>query len=251
MDKFMADLMEVFSNEKYHQEFLAGTWETLYSTILATLVAYALGLILGVLLVVGEENGVLPLPRPVMKALNVVINILRSVPFLILMIIVLPLSKVLVGTQIGTIASIPPLVIAAAPFVARLVEASLREMDKGVLEAAQAMGCTPFQIIRKVLLPECLPSLISGFTTSFITILSYGAMSGAIGGGGLGKIAINYGYYRYQPAVMLVAVVLIVILVQIFQSLGTYFAVSLDRRITNKRSKAAGKKHRAEKAGLQ
>ena len=251
MDKFMADLMEVFSNEKYLQEFLTGTWETLYSTILATLVAYALGLILGVLLVVGEENGVLPLPRPVMKALNVVINILRSVPFLILMIIVLPLSKVLVGTQIGTIASIPPLVIAAAPFVARLVEASLREMDKGVLEAAQAMGCTPFQIIRKVLLPECLPSLISGFTTSFITILSYGAMAGAIGGGGLGKIAINYGYYRYQPAVMLVAVVLIVILVQIFQSLGTYFAVSLDRRITNKRSKAAGKKHRAEKAGLQ
>ena len=251
MDKFMADLMEVFSNEKYLQEFLTGTWETMYSTILATLVAYALGLILGVLLVAGEENGVLPLPRPVMKALNVVINILRSVPFLILMIIVLPLSKVLVGTQIGTIASIPPLVIAAAPFVARLVEASLREMDKGVLEAAQAMGCTPFQIIRKVLLPECLPSLISGFTTSFITILSYGAMSGAIGGGGLGKIAINYGYYRYQPAVMLVAVVLIVILVQIFQSLGTYFAVSLDRRITNKRSKAAGKKHRAEKAGLQ
>ena len=230
MDKFMADLMEVFSNEKYLQEFLTGTWETLYSTILATLVAYALGLILGVLLVVGEENGVLPLPRPVMKALNVVINILRSVPFLILMIIVLPLSKVLVGTQIGTIASIPPLVIAAAPFVARLVEASLREMDKGVLEAAQAMGCTPFQIIRKVLLPECLPSLISGFTTSFITILSYGAMSGAIGGGGLGKIAINYGYYRYQPAVMLVAVVLIVILVQIAQSAGSYAVARMDRR---------------------
>ena len=251
MDKFMADLTQVFTNEKYLHEFLSGTWETLYSTILATLVAYALGLILGVLLVAGEENGVLPLPRPVMKVLNVIINVLRSVPFLILMIIVLPLSKVLVGTQIGTIASIPPLVIAAAPFVARLVEASLRETDKGILEAAQAMGCTPWQIIWKVLLPECLPSLISGFTTSFITILSYGAMSGAIGGGGLGKIAINYGYYRYQPAVMLVAVVLIVILVQIFQSLGTYFAVSLDRRITNKRSKAAGKKHRAEKAGLQ
>lgn len=251
MDKFMADLTQVFTNEKYLHEFLSGTWETLYSTILATLVAYALGLILGVLLVAGEENGILPLPRPVMKVLNVIINVLRSVPFLILMIIVLPLSAVLVGTQIGTIASIPPLVIASAPFVARLVEASLREMDKGILEAAQAMGCTPWQIIWKVLLPECLPSLISGFTTSFITILSYGAMSGAIGGGGLGKIAINYGYYRYQPAVMLVAVVLIVILVQIFQSLGTYFAVSLDRRITNKRSKAAGKKHRAEKAGLQ
>lgn len=251
MDKFLADLMEVFSNEKYLQEFLNGTWETLYSTILATLVAYALGLILGVLLVAGEENGILPLPGPVMRVLNVVINILRSVPFLILMIIVLPLSKVLVGTQIGTIASIPPLVIAAAPFVARLVEASLREMDKGVLEAAQAMGCTPFQIIRKVLLPECLPSLISGFTTSFITILSYGAMAGAIGGGGLGKIAINYGYYRYQPGVMLVAVVLIVVLVQIFQSLGTHFAVSLDRRITKKGRKSVRKAKRVEKAGME
>lgn len=251
MDKFMADLNQVFTNEKYLHEFLSGTWETLYSTILATLVAYALGLILGVLLVAGEKDGVLPLPGPVMKVLNAIINVLRSVPFLILMIIVLPLSGVLVGTQIGTIASIPPLVIASAPFVARLVEASLREMDKGVLEAAQAMGCTPWQIIWKVLLPECLPSLISGFTTSFITILSYGAMAGAIGGGGLGKIAINYGYYRYQPAVMLIAVVLIVILVQIFQSLGTHFAVSLDRRVTSKRSKAAGKNRRAEKAGLQ
>lgn len=251
MDKFIADLTQVFTNEKYLHEFLTGTWETLYSTILATLVAYVLGLILGVLLVAGEENGILPLPRPVMKLLNVVINVLRSVPFLILMIIVLPLSAVLVGTQIGTIASIPPLVIASAPFVARLVEASMREMDKGVLEAAQAMGCTSFQIIWKVLLPECLPSLISGFTTSFITILSYGAMAGAIGGGGLGKIAINYGYYRYQPAVMLIAVVLIVVLVQIFQSLGTHFSVSLDRRITNKRARSARKTHRGEKAGPQ
>lgn len=251
MDKFLADFQEVITNEKYLHEFLSGTWETLYSTILATLVAYALGLILGVLLVAGAETGVLPLPRPVMKVLNVIINVLRSVPFLILMILVLPMSLVLVGTKIGTIASIPPLVIAAAPFVARLVEASLREMDKGVLEAAQAMGCTPWQIIWKVLLPECLPSLISGFTTSFITILSYGAMAGAIGGGGLGKIAINYGYYRYQPAVMLIAVALIVILVQIFQSLGTHFAVSLDRRITKRGRKSARRNQRAEKAGLQ
>lgn len=251
MDKFMADLMEVLSNEKYLHEFANGIWETLYSTILATLVAYVLGLILGVLLVAGTESGILSLPRPVVRVLNFIINILRSVPFLILMILVLPMSLVLVGTKIGTIASIPPLVIAAAPFVARLVEASLREMDKGVLEAAQAMGCTPWQIIWKVLLPECLPSLISGFTTSFITILSYGAMAGAIGGGGLGKIAINYGYYRYQPAVMLIAVVLIVVLVQIFQSVGTHFAVALDRRMTNKRSKTARRGHRAEKAGLQ
>ena len=247
MDKFLADWNAMISNPKYLDEFLTGIWDTVYSTVVATVVAYILGLILGVLLVAGEKDGVLPLPRPVMKVLNVVINILRSVPFLILMIVVLPLSKVLVGTKIGTVASIPPLVIAAAPFVARLVEASLREMDKGVLEAAQAMGCTPFQIIRKVLLPECLPSLIAGFTTSFITILSYGAMAGAIGGGGLGKIAINYGYNRYDVAVLLVAVVLIVILVQIFQSLGTHFAVALDRRITKAGRSSARKSKKIEK----
>ena len=134
--------------------------------------------------------------------LNFIINILRSVPFLILMIMVIPLSRLILGTSVGTMALVVPLVIAAAPFVARLVEGSLREMDRGVIEAAQAMGCTPFQIIRKVLLPECLPSLLTGFTTAFITILSYGAMAGVIGGGGLGAIAINYGYYRTKTLVM-------------------------------------------------
>lgn len=172
-----------------------------------------------------------------MKLLNTIINVLRSVPFLILMLFILPLSKVIVGTTVGTPASIPPLIIAAAPFVARLVETTLRELDHGVLEAAQAMGASPVQIVWKVMLPECLPSLISGFTTAFITILGYGAMAGAIGGGGLGKIAINYGYNKYNTAVMLVATVLIVILVQIAQSIGTRLSVRLDRRNRNQPGK--------------
>lgn len=241
MDKVMEQLTEVLTNPRMHEEFLSGTWETIYSTVLATAIACLLGMVLGVLLVVGERDGVRPLPAPVMKVLNLVINILRSVPFLILMLMVLPLSKVLVGTRVGTIASIPPLIIAAAPFVARLVEAALREVDKGVLEAAQAMGCSPVQIVWKVILPESLPSLISAVTTAFITILSYGAMAGAIGGGGLGKIAINYGYNRYNYAVMLVAVVLIVILVQIFQSIGTHLAVRLDKRVGAKGRRAVKK----------
>ena len=227
MDKVMEQLMEALTSPRMHEEFLSGLWDTIYSSVLAT----AAACLLGVLLVAGERDGVYPLPAPLMKALNLIINILRSVPFLILMIFVLPLSSVLVGTKVGTMASIPPLIIASTPFVARLVEAALREVDKGVLEAAQAMGCSPFQIVWKVILPESLPSLISAATTSFITILSYGAMSGAIGGGGLGKIAINYGYYKYNVGVMLVATVLIVILVQIIQSVGTRLAVRLDRRV--------------------
>jgi len=243
MDKVISQITEVLTSVRMHEEFLNGIWETVYSTLLATVVACVLGMVLGVLLVVGEKDGVRPLPAPVMKALNLVINILRSVPFLILMLLVLPLSKLLVGTRVGTIASIPPLIIAAAPFVARLVEAALREVDKGVLEAAQAMGCSPFQIIWKVILPESVPPLISAFTTSFITILSYGAMAGAIGGGGLGKIAINYGYNKYNYGVMLVAVVLIVILVQIMQSIGTSLAIRCDRRLTSRsgRKKSAAK----------
>ncbi len=234
MDKFMQQMREAFANEALWKEFQTGIWDTIYSTVAATLVACVLGIILGIILVAGEEDGVRPLPGPVMKVLNFAINILRSVPFLILMIMVLPLSELLVGTTIGTVASIPPLIIASASFVARLVETSLREVDKGVIEAAQSMGCSPFQIIWKVILPESLPSLVASFTTAFITILGYGAMAGAIGGGGLGKIAINYGYYKYNYAVMLIAVVFIVILVQIFQSLGTSLATRTDHRITNR-----------------
>lgn len=234
MAKLIADFSEFFSNSKYWGEFLNGTWETVYSTVIATIAAYALGLLLGVLLVAGDTDGIYPLPPALMKVLNFVINILRSVPFLILMLLVLPLSFLILGTKIGTAASIPPLVIAAAPFIARLTETSLREVDRGVLEAAQAMGCTPLQIIGKVMLPESMPALIANFTTALITILGYGAMAGAIGGGGLGKIAINYGYNRYNYAVMLVAVVLIVILVQVFQTLGAYLTVHWDHRITGR-----------------
>jgi D-methionine transport system permease protein len=206
--------------------------ETLYATILSTVFAYLIGLPLGIILVVGEKGGVLELPQWIMKILNMVVNIFRSVPFLILMIMVLPLSQVLFGTRIGTIASLLPLVIAAAPFVARMVEGSLREVDQGVLEAAQAMGCSPWQIITKVMLPESRPSLISGATIALTTILSYSAMAGAIGGGGLGKVAINYGMYRFRPDVMLLAVILLILLVQIFQSVGTWLAVRCDKRLT-------------------
>lgn len=242
MDRFMDDFSKILANGKYFHEFLGGIWETLYSTLIATAVAYLLGVLLGVVLIVGRRDGIRPLSSPVMKLLNFVINIVRSVPFLLLMLMVLPLSLILLGTKIGTSASIPPLVITAIPFVARLVETSLRELDNGVLEASQAMGCTTWQIILKVMLPECLPSLISNFTTAFITILGYGATAGAIGGGGLGRIAINYGYNRYNYAVMLVAVVLIVILVQIFQSIGSYLAVRLDKRISHKARKNTLKK---------
>lgn len=213
------------------EEMPLALWETAYVTVLATLFAVVLGLPLGVLLVAGERNGVLPLPGWLMKIVNVIINLLRSVPFLILMIMVFPLTRVIVGTPVGTVASIVPLVIAAFPFIARLVESSLREVDANIIEAAQSMGASPLQIILQVMLPESVPSLISNLTIAVTTILGYTAMSGIIGGGGLGKIAINYGYYRYKYLVMLFAVVLLVALVQIFQSLGTRLAARLDRRI--------------------
>ena len=230
---------------------LFAIWETLYVTVVSTFFAYVIGLPLGVITVVGEPGGVLPLPRPVMAVLNFVINILRSVPFLILMVVVIPLSRLVVGTSIGTVATIVPLIVAAFPFVARLVEASLREVDGGVVEAAQSMGCSPFQIITKVILPESRPSLISGFTTAFITILSYGAMAGAIGGGGLGSMALNLGYQRRMKIILWVSVVVLVILVQIFQSVGTRAAVRLDKRVRRKDRKQQANTKKAEKSGLQ
>ena len=206
-------------------------WETFYVTVVSTALAVVIGLPLGVLLVAGDKNGVLPLPRWLMQVLNVIINLLRSVPFLILMIMVFPLSRLIVGTTVGTVATIVPLVVAAFPFVARLAETSLREVSPNIIEAAQSMGASPVQIIVKVLIPESVPSLISNLTTAITTILGYSAMSGIIGGGGLGKIAINYGYYRYKYLVMLVAVILLIILVQIFQTVGTRLTVKLDRRL--------------------
>lgn len=206
-------------------------WETFYVTVVATLFAFIIGLPLGVLLVVGEKGGVLPLPKWLMGTLNVIINLLRSVPFLILMIMVFPITRFIVGTTVGTTASIVPLVIAAFPFVARLVESSLRELNPNIIETAQSMGASPFQIITKVMIPESVPSLISNATIAITTILGYTAMSGIIGGGGLGKIAINYGYYRYKYLVMLFAVIILILLVQLFQSIGTHLATRLDKRI--------------------
>ncbi len=214
-------------------DFPYAIWETLYITLFATTFAVLLGLPLGVLLVVGEKDHVLPLPAAVLQTLNVIINLLRSIPFLILMIMAFPLSRVIIGTTVGTTATIVPLVIAAFPFVARLIEGSLREVDAGVLEAAQSMGANPLQVICKVMLPESLPSIISNITIALTTILGYSAMSGVIGGGGLGQIAINYGYYRNERAVMYAAVILLIILVQLFQSFGTKLTQKSDKRLRN------------------
>lgn len=209
-------------------------WETLYAPLAATVLAYLIGLPLGVLLVTGEEGGIHPLPKWLMRTLNTVINLLRSVPFLILMVLVMPLSRMILGTAIGTAATIVPLTVAAFPYIARLVEASLREIDRGVIEAAESMGCSTLQIVTKVMLPECKPSLIGGATNASITILGYGAMAGSIGGGGLGAIALQRGYARNQLIVMYIAVILLVVLVQILQSLGTKLAAKTDKRITHK-----------------
>ncbi len=224
----VSEALQIIQNE-----FLLAIWETVYVTLLSTLFSVIIGLPLGVLLVIGEKDGVLPLPRPVLTVLGVVINLLRSIPFLILMILVIPLTRVIVGTSVGTTASIVPLVIAAAPFVARLVESSLRELNPNIIEAAQSMGASPMQIITKVMIPESVPSLMSNLTIAVTTILGYSAMSGIIGGGGLGKIAINYGYYRYKYLVMLVAVFFLIVLVQIFQSIGTRISVKSDKRLRN------------------
>lgn len=205
--------------------------ETLLMTFVPTILAFVIGLPLGILLVTGEEKGIRPLPPFLMKLLNFLINILRSVPFLILLIVVLPLSRLLVGTTVGTKAILAPLVIAAFPFVARLVETSIREVDPGVVEAAQSMGASTFQIVWKVLIPEARPALISNFMVALITIFGYGAMSGAVGGGGIGRIAVNYGYNRYQPLVMYFAVVLLIVLVQLFQSIGNRIVKKADKRI--------------------
>ncbi len=224
----VSEALQIIQNE-----FLLAIWETVYVTLLSTLFSVIIGLPLGVLLVIGEKDGILPLPRPVLTVLGVVINLLRSIPFLILMILVIPLTRVIVGTSVGTTASIVPLVIAAAPFVARLVESSLRELNPNIIEAAQSMGASPMQIIAKVMIPESVPSLMSNLTIAVTTILGYSAMSGIIGGGGLGKIAINYGYYRYKYLVMLVAVFFLIVLVQIFQSIGTRISVKSDKRLRN------------------
>ena len=234
MDQFLKAFELDKLSEAWHvflTEFPQGLWETVYVTLLSTLFAIIIGLPLGVILVTGDEKGIHPLPKPLMKFLNVLINFLRSVPFLILIVMVIPLTRTIVGTSIGSVASIVPLVVAAFPFAARLVESSLRELDPNVIEMAQSMGASPREIVFRVMLPESVPSLITNFTLAITTILGYTAMSGAMGGGGMGKIAINYGYSRYKYAVLYLAVIVLVLLVQLFQSVGTHLAAKADKRI--------------------
>ena len=208
-----------------------GTWVTLYMTLASTLIAYLLGLPMGIALVVTAPGGLKP-NKIIYKILDVVVNIVRSIPFLILLMLLIPFTKLIVGRSYGATATIVPLSMAAAPFVARLVESSLLEVDHGVVEAAQSMGAGTWSIIWKVLLAEARTSLIVGATISLGTILGYSAMAGTIGGGGLGDIAMRYGYYRYQADIMIIAVVLLVLLVQILQVIGTILSKKLDRRNT-------------------
>jgi D-methionine transport system permease protein len=207
-----------------------GLLDTLYMTLFSTFLAYVLGLPVGVLLVVTDRDGLKP-HAVLNRVIGIVVNVLRSVPFLILLIAVIPFTRIIVGTTIGSSATVVPLVIAAAPFIARLVESSLKEIDRGAIEAATAMGASPWQIVYKVLLPEARPSLILGAAISVTTILSYSAMAGIVGGGGLGDIAIRYGYYRYRTNVMLVTVAILVIVVQVFQEVGAKAAKWGDKRL--------------------
>lgn len=217
-------------NDKIIGLLISGTGETFYMVIVSTLISYILGIPLGVLVYVTDKNGICK-NSFVNRIAGLVINLVRSVPFLILLVAILPFTRAIVGTTIGSSASIVPLVVAATPFVARMVEASLKEVDHGVVEAAQAMGSTGIQIVLKVLVPEARPSLLVGMTIAFTTILGYSAMAGFVGGGGLGAIAVNYGYYRYQTGVMLVTVALLVLIVQVFQEGGLKLASMIDKRI--------------------
>lgn len=209
---------------------LTGLYETLLMTVASSLFAYIIGIPLGVILVVTDSDGIRPMPK-LNGILGMIINLIRSVPFMILLIMVIPLTRALVGTSIGPIAVIPPLVIAAAPYIARMVESSLKEVDAGVIEAAKSMGATDFQIIFKVLLPESKPSLLVGAAISVTTILGYSAMAGFTGGGGLGTIAINYGYYRYKTDMMFITVAILVLLVQIIQEIFMRSSKYSDKRI--------------------
>ena len=219
----------LMENEAMIRLMFAGLWETLQMTLLATLFSYLLGLPLGVWLVVTGKGGVRENPA-VNQALGTVVNVLRSVPFLILILMLFPITRIVMGTTIGTRAAIFPLVISAFPYVARMVESSLREVDGGVIEAAQSMGATTFQIIRKVMLPESTPSLLNGLAISMTTILAYTAMAGAVGAGGLGKIAIDYGMYRFDMPKLYTASILLVVLVQVIQVFGTSASSMIDKR---------------------
>ncbi|MFG6340229.1 MAG: ABC transporter permease [Lachnospiraceae bacterium] len=208
---------------------LEGVRDTLFMTLLSTFFGYVLGLPWGIVLAVTDKSGIRP-NAVVYRILDVAANILRSIPFLILLILVLPLTRAIVGKSTGAAATIVPLTIAAAPFIGRMIESSIKEVDHGVVEAAQSMGAGTLTIIWKVLLVEARTSILVGVTIAIGTILGYSAMAGVVGGGGLGDIAMRYGYYRYETLIMIVSVVLLVVLVQIFQTLGMRLSVKLDKR---------------------
>lgn len=206
------------------------TVETLYMVFVSTAVSYIFALVLGTILFVTDENGILEC-RPVNRVLGFIVNVGRSIPFIILIIALQPFTRALVGTTIGATATIVALIVSATPFIARMVESSLREVDAGVIEAAESMGSTPFQIIWKVLLAEARPSILVGATISTTTIIGYTAMASFVGAGGLGAVAVNYGYYRYETLIMIIVLVLIVILVEVIQSVGMFIAKKTDKRI--------------------
>ena len=208
---------------------ITGIGQTLYMTILSTVVGYVFGLPLGVMLAVFDKDGLRP-NKAVYKVLDVISNIIRSIPFLILLILIIPLTRLIVGQSYGSSATVVPLVVAAIPFIGRMVESSIKEVDAGVVEAARSMGASDLRIIVIVLLLESRTSLITGATIAIGTILGYSAMAGSVGGGGLGDIAIRYGYYRYESQIMIVTVILLVVLVQVFQSIGMIIASKLDKR---------------------
>ena len=216
-------------NEQIIMMLLEGIKDTLYMTLTSTLIGYVIGLPMGILLTVTDKDGIHP-NTAVYKVLDVIANLIRSVPFLILLIVLIPFTRFLIGRSYGPTATIVPLVIAAAPYIARMVESSLKEVDAGVIEAARSMGASNFTIVTKVMLGEARTSLIVGATISLGTILGYSAMAGTVGGGGLGDIAIRYGYTRWQTDIMIVTVILLVILFQIFQTIGMKLASNLDRR---------------------
>jgi D-methionine transport system permease protein len=210
---------------------ISGIGETLYMSLVSTLVAYILGIPMGIVLAVTGKEGIRPVPA-VYKIFDFIANVVRSIPFLICLMLLIPVTRFLVGKSYGSTATIVPLVVSATPFIARLVESSLNEVDAGVIEAAKSMGASNFTIVTRVMIVEAKTSLITGVTIAFGTIFGYSSMAGVVGGGGLGDIAIRYGYYRYQADIMIVCVILLVVLVQVFQTIGMRIAARTDKRRT-------------------
>ena len=213
--------------------FLTAAWETVYLTVISTAISYVVGVPLGLILCVTDRDGIYPIVW-LNKLLSVIVNIFRSIPFIILMVAMFPVAKFVVGTSLGNKALVFTLVVGAAPYIARMVESSIKEVDRGIIEAAQAMGTSNMGIITKVLIPEAKPALIVGAVISTVTVLSYTAMAGTVGAGGLGRIAIAYGHQRFSPDITWVCVILTVIIVQIIQELGMFIARKTDKRIRNK-----------------